>query len=424
MTALTPTSEAGGRLARRRQERERRRRARRRLAQRVLAGVGALIVVGVVAVATLAVLGRTGDGGAAHEPAADERAGTAPASGEQDTLLLVRTRDDGQAAASATLLAVNDGGATVVLIPTGMLVDVPGVGLDRLALAGQYGGPRLVQASVENLLGIAIDHVATVDGPGLAAWLNRLGGLEVEVARKLRGAGSDGQPVRFEPGAQTLNGAQLTRYASFVGDEGELDVITRQRKMFAALLEAVGDPPARAALMDGSADGSWPVETAAGADWMDRLLARAGDAQAADAARFRMLPVEAVSGDGPDGRPTYRADADETAELTRQHLAASVPDEAAGGAPRVQVLNGVGTPGIGGAVEDRVGGGRVRIVASDNAPSFGEDTTRIVIYDDSDRSRATAEWVQQQLGVGTIQVSRQPQSVVDVTIVVGADFSP
>jgi polyisoprenyl-teichoic acid--peptidoglycan teichoic acid transferase len=26
------------------------------------------------------------------------------------------------------------------------------------------------------------------------------------------------------------------------------------------------------------------------------------------------------------------------------------------------------------------------------------------------------------LGVGTIQISRQPQSVVDLTIVVGADF--
>lgn len=389
----------------------------------MLAAVGALIVVGAVAAVTLAVLGRTG-GGADHEAAPDEDTGAAPASGEQDTLLLVRTRDDGQAADSATLLAVDDGGATVVLIPTGTLVDVPGVGLDRLALAGQYGGPRLVQASVENLLGIAVDHVATVDGAGLAAWLDRLGGLEIEVAQQVRGAGPDGQPVRFEPGAQTLDGAQLARYASFVGDESELDVITRQRTMLAALLEVIADPPSRAALMEGSADGSWPLETAADAGWMDRLLARAGDAHVADAARFRMLPVEAVSGDGPDDRPTYRADVDETAELTRQHLAASVPDEAAGGAPRVQVLNGVGTPGIGRAVEERVGGGRVRIVASDNAPSFGEETTRIVIYDDSDRSRATAERVQQQLGVGTIQVSRQPQSVVDVTIVVGADFSP
>lgn len=387
-------------------------------------GVGAVVVVAVVAAVTLAVLDRAGDTGAADDPARDENAAPASASGDQDTLLLVRTRDDGRAAASATLLAVDDGRATVVLIPTGTLVDVPGVGLDRLALAGQYGGPRLVQASVENLLGIAIDHVATVDGAELGSWWGRLGGLELEVTDPVRGQGADGEAVRVEPGTHVFDGDRLARYTTFVGDESELDVLARQRTVLAALLEAVADPSARRALTEGGDDGSWPLATEADAGWMERLLARAGDAQVTDAVRFRLLPVEPVGGDGAEPRPTYSGDVDGIRELTRQHLAASVPDEAADGAPRVQVLNGVGTPGIGRAVEERIGGGRMRIVASDNAPSFDQETTRIVIYDDSDRSRATAEWVQQQLGVGTIQVSRQPQSVVDVTIVVGADFSP
>lgn len=390
--------------------------------------VGALALVAAVAVATMAVLDPGGDSGAperaSQEVAPAEPADGAVAAGDQHTLLLVRTRDEGQAAEAATLLAVDDAGATVVLLPTGTLVDVPGIGLDRLALAGQYGGPRLVQGSVENLLGIAVDHVATVDGRGLGEWLDRLGGLELDVAEPLRGPGSDGEPVRLEPGTQTLDGSELARYASFVGDEDELSVIGRQRTMLAALLQAADSPQARAALTEGGDDGTWPLDTDAGAGWMERLLARASEAQANDAVRFRLLPVEAVSGDGPDGRPTYRADADETRELTQQHLAASVPDEAAGGARRVQVLNGVGTPGIGQAVEQRLGGGRTRIVASGNTPSFDAETTRIVVYDDSDRSRSTAEWVHQQLGVGTIQVSRQPQSVVDVTIVVGADFNP
>lgn len=382
-----------------------------------------LALLGVAAATTLAVLDG-GNRGTPAEPIPAEPVVGAAAGGEQHTLLLVRTRDDGQAAASATLLAVDDAGATVVLIPTGTLVAIPGVGLDRLALAGQYGGARLVQGSVENLLGVAVDHVAAVDGAGLGEWLGRLGGLELDVARPLRESGSDGERLHLDPGTQTLDGDQLARYATFVGDEDELDVITRQRKMMAALLEAAAESSARAALTEGADDGSWPLDTDAEEEWMDRLLARASEAQAADALRFRLLPVEAVSGDGPDGRPSYHADAAETDELTQQHLAASVPDEAAGGAHRVQVLNGVGTPGIGQAVEQRLGGGRTRIVASGNAPSFSEDTTRIVIYDDSDRSRSTAEWVHQRLGVGTIQVSRQPQSVVDVTIVVGADFRP
>lgn len=389
--------------------------------------VTALALTGVTAVATMAVLDRGGERSAPTEPTPAESADGAAAAGDQDTLLLVRTRPDGQAADSATLLAVDDAGATVVLIPTGTLVTIPGIGLDRLSLAGQYGGPRLIQGSVENLLGIAIDHVATVDGAGLGDWLDRLGGLELDVAGPLRGFGPGGEPVRLEAGTQTLDGDQLARYATFVGGEDELDVITRQRKLVAALLEAVTEPQARAALTEGGDDGSWPLATDADGQWMSSLLARAGQAHADDAVRFRLLPVEAVSGDAPGSgpnRPAYRAQADETRKLAEQHLAASVPAEAGDGAPRVQVLNGVGTPGIGRAVEQRLGGGRMRIVASGNTPSFGEETTRIVIYDDSDRSRATAEWVHQQLGVGTIQVSDQPQSVVDVTIVVGADFSP
>lgn len=99
---------------------------------------------------------------------------------------------------------------------------------------------------------------------------------------------------------------------------------------------------------------------------------------------------------------------------------------------RVQVLNGVGAPGVGQEVDARLGGespggddfaGSFRIVRTDNADSFDYRLTRIVIYDERPHSHAAAERVHQVLGVGTIQVSRQPQSVVDLAIVVGADFA-
>lgn len=412
----------GTRLARRRRQLERRRRARRRLLAGLALAGGALVVLLSTVAVTLVVLDRLDPegGGADGEPADAEAAGAA-AAGEQHTLLLVRTGASGRAE-SATLLAVDDQRAAAVLIPTGTLVDVPGVGLDRLSLAGQYGGPALVQASVENLLGIAVDRVAAVDGAGLAAWLDRLGGLELEVGEALHGPAADGETVAFEPGAQTLDGAQLARFSSFVGDEGELAVVARQRRVLAALLEAVADGDARAALAEGGADGSWPLEGDADPQWLERLLGAAAAHHDSGASRFRLLPVEPVGGTGPAGRPTYRAETDEVGELREQMLAGSVPTEAAGGALRVQVLNGVGTPGIGQAVERELGGGRVRVVAADNAPSFDEERTRIIVYDETPRSRKGAAWVQRQLGVGTIQLSRQPQSVVDVTIVVGADF--
>jgi polyisoprenyl-teichoic acid--peptidoglycan teichoic acid transferase len=133
-------------------------------------------------------------------------------------------------------------------------------------------------------------------------------------------------------------------------------------------------------------------------------------------------PVESFGGDGSPGDATYRLREADTRELVAAHLAGSMPLGADGDALRVQVLNGVGVPGVGQQVDRRLDRGAFRIVLSDNASSFDFDTTQIIIYDESERALEAARRVQELLGVGTIQVSRQPQSVIDLTIVVGADF--
>jgi hypothetical protein len=46
------------------------------------------------------------------------------------------------------------------------------------------------------------------------------------------------------------------------------------------------------------------------------------------------------------------------------------------------------------------------------------------VYDDSTDQLAVARDIQERLGVGEIERSGTPQSVVDVTIVVGRDFPP
>jgi polyisoprenyl-teichoic acid--peptidoglycan teichoic acid transferase len=127
-------------------------------------------------------------------------------------------------------------------------------------------------------------------------------------------------------------------------------------------------------------------------------------------------------GDGPDGGATYRLREGDTRTLVTTHLAGSIPLGGGGVAVRVQVLNGVGVPGVGQEVDRLLDRGAFRIVLSDNARSFDFDATQILVYDESERSLAAAQRVQELLGVGTIQVSRQPQSVIDLTIVVGSDF--
>ncbi|MGI9016193.1 MAG: LytR C-terminal domain-containing protein [Euzebya sp.] len=86
------------------------------------------------------------------------------------------------------------------------------------------------------------------------------------------------------------------------------------------------------------------------------------------------------------------------------------------------MLNGVGVPGIGQRVDQALQGLDLRIIRTENARSFDFTATQIVIYEETPELLGAARQVQDALGVGTILVSRQPQSVVDMTVVIGGDF--
>ncbi len=88
----------------------------------------------------------------------------------------------------------------------------------------------------------------------------------------------------------------------------------------------------------------------------------------------------------------------------------------------MEILNGNGAEAVGQDVAERLRGGGYRVVLTGNADSFDYETTLIVVYDDTPEQLAMAEDVRERLGVGEIQRSATPQSVVDATIVVGADF--
>jgi polyisoprenyl-teichoic acid--peptidoglycan teichoic acid transferase len=347
---------------------------------------------------------------------------TVPDGPGQDTLLLVRQGEDGPAA-GMTLLAAEPGQAdgVVLFLPVGTLVDIPGVGLDRLGLSHQYGGAALAQATVENLLGVEIDEVAVIDTSGLGSLLGRTGGFTVEVPSRLIVRDDDGTAqVRFEPGEQFLDGRRLAEYWGFVsGSEDELASFSRQQAVLSRLLEVAADPGTLEVL---AGDGAPQLDTTADGEWVRAHLGGLVQARTAGSLRFTLLPVDSFGGDGPDGGATFRPRSAAVTQLVNELLSGSIPADGGGQIIRVQVLNGVGVPGVGQLVDRRLGGGSFRIVLTDNARSFDFADTRILVYDESQRSMDAARRVQDRLGVGTIQVSRQPQSVVDLTVVVGADF--
>ena len=391
--------------------------------RRLLTLAAGAAVLGLLAAAAVAVDWTRLRPGADTTQNTSEHPSARPAAAvDQDTLLLVRHGgQDSGPALGITLLARSADAGAVIFVPQGTIVDIPGFGQDRLGLAYQYGGVALVEATLENLLGVDIDHAAAVSNSGLSALIGRTGGLDIEVDQRLvaRTAAGAGR-VRFEPGPQFLDGERLVEFWDFrQRRESELDTFPRQQLVWAALLSASSDPQVVEAL---TSDGAPQLDTSAGPEFLASVLTGLADAQNDGALEYTLLPVTPFGAADDSGTITYKPDPEGVTRLVEGPLADSVPGSATAEGLRIQVLNGVGTPGIGQEVDSRLEGGNFRIVLTDNARSFDFAETRILIYAEDERSLAAAEQVQRRLGVGTIQLSRQPQSVVDLTIVVGADF--
>jgi polyisoprenyl-teichoic acid--peptidoglycan teichoic acid transferase len=422
-----------------------RRRQRRRTRIRTALGVLLLLVVAAVAI-LIASLGFD----RARElvvPAEDAAAPPADApGGRQPALAIVTEAADAGGQATIAVLAYDrdEDQGTILLVPAGTVADVPGHGSFTVGDAYTFGEGPLVAVTLDNLLDVRLDGVATLDADGWAELVDEVGPLEVEVRSRLVAAtDGGGGEVRFEPGRQQLEGDRVAEYLTFRAEgETELEAMPRVQQVLVGLLDRIGEDPdrLRAALaLDGPAvdadgsEGEEGVEGAEGAEvavgpvrTADRALAAAllvelADARARERVTTLTLPVSPL-GTGRDD--LYRLDAARATQLIDERLAASRPTETAGAGRSLQVLNGNGIPGIGQQVAERLQPGGYRILLTGNADRFTHEVTRIVVYDDTPEQLAVARDIQERLGTGEIERSGTPQSVVDVTIVVGRDFPP
>ncbi len=394
-------------------------RLRREGRGRLLVGVVALAVVAVVLV--LLVAGWLGRAMVGDDAAPDVVSDAGPV---QPSLLLI-TVDEVAPAGDAARLSVlaHDRAAaegTVVLLPVTTIADVPGHGTFSLGEAHQLGGAPLTGVTVANLLGIGLDGEATISTAGWTALLDTLGGVEVTVRTELSAA--DGS-VRFEPGEQVLGGERLAEYlTTTVAGETELEALPRVQQVLGAVLDAVARDPSLVDRWLGMelADGS-PVIATEEPALVRALLLELAEARALDDVTTWTLPVVPLGSGRDDG---YRLDVRRTGELVADRFGGSRPGTEVTGGRDVEILNGNGVPRIGQEVAERLSDGGYRIVLTGNADRFSYETTRIVLHDRSPAQLAVGRDVQARLGVGQLELAATPGSVVDVTIVVGADFPP
>ena len=144
---------------------------------------------------------------------------------------------------------------TVELIhfPRDLYVDIPGRGKDKINAAFAYGGAPLLVRTVQDLVGVPVDHVGIIDFEGFKRMTDAVGGVNVYVEES-----SVSQGYTFTKGFQQMNGAQAL---AFVRErkqlsEGDISRGKRQQAFIKALMlkslskDVLGNPVKLAQFVD------------------------------------------------------------------------------------------------------------------------------------------------------------------------------
>lgn len=392
-------------------ERARRRAAARRRMLAVGAGVLVLVLAAGAGVLLL-VGGEEGPPGSAR---------TGPAT--QQTLLLQVTGPDGVAAASALLGAGRGATASAVLVPSGVLVDVAGTGSVPFGETTTLPESSAPAQALTDLVGVRVDHSWVLTGPGLAALVDAVGGVQAAVDVDVVTTDAKGdQTVVVRAGTQQLGGAAAAAYATYLG-EGEPEQ-ARLARFDDVLLGVLAVLPAQESALEG-------VVTSLGEASRSSLdpaglAARLASLRAAVAAEdlvSDVLPVTEIDTGG--GAPTYGIDSGQVGAMMRARFPGALQTDAGGEVLRVLVENGVGTPGLVERAREKLVAAGFRFVNGGNASTFTAEPSVVIIPDGTEQSVRRGQRVAAALGLpeSAIAPSDRGQTVADVIVILGSDFT-
>jgi hypothetical protein len=389
-------------------------RGARRRSKRRRTAVVATAVVAAIATLTAAVVVLVTHGVAGSDKGAD----TASAAASQQVVALALAAN-GQLT-GLSLLASGPGGAQQVLVPSRLLLDVPGAG--RLPVSGSLApGASAPGAAVADALDIRVAGTWVLSTPALATLVDSVGGVTVDVDVDVPKGPGEGAAILVAAGENVkLNGSQAAAYAQLlVGDEPEAVRLARQERVVTALLAAMPqDAAQRRAFLVGLPD-------APKADVLQAVLSVIGglrEAAAADNLPSTVLPVRDIDAGGDV--TAYGLDDAAAAKVVKARLAGAAIPVPAGGRLTVLVQNGNGTPGLGDAARSKLVAAGLKYMGGGNVEGFGVKQSVVLIPDGSSQNRSNGLTVARALGLpdSALRITDSSPSVADLVVILGADF--
>jgi LCP family protein required for cell wall assembly len=163
-----------------------------------------------------------------------------PFGGQRVVLLGSDASADGVSRSDTIVVAKSGGG--MLAVPRDTLVQIPGVGEDKINAAFAAGGPDLTVETLENLTGLPIGNYVVVHFDGVEDIVNAMGGITLEVEQPIE-VGIEGQPISIPAGTQTLGGTEALAYVRYRGGPtADIGRIGRQQRFFQELAREATSP--------------------------------------------------------------------------------------------------------------------------------------------------------------------------------------
>ena len=122
---------------------------------------------------------------------------------------------------------------TLIHFPRDLYVSIPGHGKNKLNAAYAFGGGPLLVTTMQNLLGIRVDHVAMLGFEGFKKMTDAVGGVDVNVEEP-----SEGDGKVFTKGIQHMDGETALVFVRqrYMLSEGDISRGHRQLAFIKALM--------------------------------------------------------------------------------------------------------------------------------------------------------------------------------------------
>ncbi len=145
--------------------------------------------------------------------------------------------------------------ASGLSLPRDLWVEIPAFGPDRINKANYLGelneypsgGTGLAMETVENFLGVRVDHYLAVNFEAFRDFINLIDGIQVEVPETINDPTYPDECYGYDPffmreGLQSLNGPLALKYArTRVTDGGDIDRAERQQAVILAVRQKLLD---------------------------------------------------------------------------------------------------------------------------------------------------------------------------------------